>query len=74
MGRALAETDDGTLAVRTAAQEEIFMDSSLPDPEAIGNIAQPQSVMGLSFSQRQKAFMITRIRSIFTSTKTRLVT
>ncbi|MFC4686163.1 DUF6443 domain-containing protein [Epilithonimonas pallida] len=56
MGRALAETDDGTLAVRTAAQEEIFMDSSLPDPEAIGNIAQPQIVMGLSFFPTAEGF------------------
>lgn len=32
------------------------MDSSLPDPEAIGNIAQPQIVMGLSFFPTAEGF------------------
>ena len=53
MGRALEETDENTVAIRTAGQEEIFQDSSID----IGNaVPQPQTTMSLSFFPTSEGF------------------
>jgi len=53
MGRALEETDENTVSVKTAGQEEIFQDSSID----IGNaVPQPQTTMSLSFFLTSEGF------------------
>jgi len=53
MGRALEETDESTVAVKTAGQEEIFQDSRIDTGNAV---PQPQLIMSLSFFPTSEGF------------------
>ncbi|MDP9958128.1 YD repeat-containing protein, partial [Epilithonimonas hungarica] len=53
MGKALGETDESTVAVKTAGQEEVFQDSSMDISAAV---PQPQTTMSLSFFPTPEGF------------------
>ncbi len=59
MGRALEETDENTVAVKTAGQEEVFQNTWLDTSEEVDEtnaVPQPVSIMALSFFPTSEGF------------------